>query len=184
MHGAVVGDERGGLLLVGAGGSGKSTTALTAALAGMRYVGDDHCAVALGDPLVAHGLYAIGKADAATMALLPGLEPLAGDLPLTYEGKRLLDLSRSGALAQQLALRAIVLPHVAAATGRPVPVTPGEALAALAPTTLVQLPGSRAADGAAMARLAATLPARRLAVGPGPETVVAALQEILGEVAG
>ena len=117
------------------------------------------------------------------MALLPGLEPLAGDLPLTYEGKRLLDLSRTDALAQQLELRAIVLPHVAAATGAPVPVSPGEALAALAPTTLVQLPGSRAVDGAAMARLAATLPARRVAVGPGPDTVVAVLREILDEVA-
>ena len=50
VHAAAVVGARGAALLAGASGAGKSTTALAAAQAGLGYVGDDYCAVELGDP--------------------------------------------------------------------------------------------------------------------------------------
>ena len=184
VHGAVVGDDRGAVLLAGVSGSGKSTSAIVAMLDGMRSVGDDHCVIELGDPPVAHGLYGIGKAEAGTMRMLPQLAPLGDGLPVTIAGKQLLDLSLTGALTPRLPLRAIVLPHVAGAVGDPQPVSKGEALVGLGPATLVQLPGSRPADSAAIARLASALPAFRLPLGPDPAAVVGAIDAILTDVTG
>ena len=184
VHGAVVGDGRGGVLLAGVGGSGKSTTALACALAGIGVLGDDYCVLELagtGSPPRAHALYAVGKAGPASLRMLPGLAAAIVPGGPTPEGKELIDINvaRPGALRHSAPLTAIVLPRVAAATGEPVRITAAEALVAIAPTTLLQLPGSGAADLRAMASLARGVPAYRLDVGPVPDEVVAAVRGIL-----
>ena len=45
VHAGAVGTETGGALLVGKGGSGKSTTAAACLGSALRYAGDDYCAV-------------------------------------------------------------------------------------------------------------------------------------------
>jgi len=181
VHGAVVGDERGGVLLAGVGGSGKSTTALACALAGLGFVGDDYCVLEPASPPRAHALYAFGKTGPASLRLLPELGGALVPGGPTPEGKELVDVgaARPGALRHTMRLAAIVLPRVAAATGAPVRITPAEALMAIAPTTLLQLPGSGPADLSAMAELSRGLPAYRLDVGPEPDEVVAAVRAVL-----
>lgn len=180
VHAAVVGDARGGVLLAGMSGSGKSTTALACALAGLGFTGDDFCVVEPGTPPVAHALYAIAKVDDAALALLPGLGDRVVWDERTPEGKTLV---APGAIARALPLRAIVLPHVGTRTGPLQPAVAAQALLALAPSTLIQLPGSRPVDHAAIAELARALPVFLLELGPDPAAVVAAVRGVLEDVA-
>ncbi len=61
FHGAAVGEPEGGVLILGSGGSGKSTTALACLEDGMAYVGDDRCLLAMhGSPHV-YSLYSTAK---------------------------------------------------------------------------------------------------------------------------
>lgn len=66
VHAAAVSLDGQGLLLVGVGGRGKSTTALACALAGFSFLGDDMCVVEVGSaerrltPRI-HGVYATAK---------------------------------------------------------------------------------------------------------------------------
>ncbi len=143
VHGAVVGDERGGVLLAGAGGSGKSTSALACALAGIGFLGDDYC-VLEPDPARAHALYALGKAGPASLRLLPELAGALVPGGPTPEGKELIDVSaaRAGALQHTAPLAAIVLPRVGAVTGAPERIGAAQALVAIAPTNLKLCAGS------------------------------------------
>ena len=178
LHGAAVAP---GVLLLGEGGSGKSTVALACLAAGRGVVADDYCLVAglaadgvrdepLQGPLVAHGLYAIGKLDAASLALLPALAPLAGP-PRGPKHKS--HLALADRYADQLPLRALVLPRVAPATGEPEPLEAGAVVRRVLASTLQQMPGRRAASVAALSALARALPAYELAVGSDLDTAVA-----------
>lgn len=179
VHGAVVGSQRGGLLLAGAGGAGKSTTALAARRLGLAALADDYAAIAPDGP-VAHPLTAFAKATPRTLELLPELVGRLAPLPRTPEGKQAVVLDeRPLRSTTGMPLRAIVLPTVGAATGEPEPVGASAAMAALAPTTLFQLPGSRPADQRMLAEIAQSLPAYALTVGPEPEAVAGALAQLL-----
>lgn len=61
VHTAAVGTAAGGLLITGAPGAGKSTTALACAAAGMAYAGDDYCLVTTDPEPYVHSLYNTGK---------------------------------------------------------------------------------------------------------------------------
>jgi hypothetical protein len=61
LHAAAVGNADGVVLVVGAGGSGKSTTALLCSVAGMGFLADDFCLLAPGPSPVAHSLYRSAK---------------------------------------------------------------------------------------------------------------------------
>jgi hypothetical protein len=183
VHGAAAGDDRGYLLLAGVGGSGKSTTALGAPRAGLTYLADDHCAV---DPkrLTAHPVTRFAKVTDHTLKLLPELVPLAAGQPRTSEGKTLVAMPFAAGLADRPAvLRGIVLPRVGAATSAPQPADERAAMAALAPSTLLQHPGSRPADQQLLGDVIRGLPAFTLTVGPDPDGVAAALSALLDELA-
>jgi hypothetical protein len=176
VHGAVVGDERGGVLLAGPSRSGKSTTAMLCAAHGMRHLSDDYALLSLRDRPVAHALFATAKLDDRALEML-GMEAP----PAPAGDKIVLDPAASapGGVTGSLPLRALLLPRVGERTGALEPVSPGAALAALAPSTLIQLAGSRAEDLASLAGLARTLPAYRLAVGPDLDAVLARVGEAL-----
>ncbi|HEX3426336.1 MAG TPA: hypothetical protein VHT30_09405 [Acidimicrobiales bacterium] len=82
LHGAAVAEGGAGLVLAGVSGSGKSTTALRCALAGMDFLGDDACLV---DPAGAtvHSVYGRAKIlhDAATATAGAGAGAGAGADP-------------------------------------------------------------------------------------------------------
>jgi hypothetical protein len=115
--------------------------------------------------------------------LLPELRNRLAPLPPTPEGKVAVALDerplRAGA---GMPLRAIVVPEVGAATSRPRPIGKSVAMAALAPTTLFQLPGSRPADHRLLAAIIHALPAFGLTVGPDPDVVAGALADLLNAV--
>jgi hypothetical protein len=150
-HAAAVATSAGGALLAGRGGSGKSTTALGCLRNGFRYAGDDYVGVTLdGDAARAHSLFCTAKVAES------------GE-----EEKTVLYLSD---VAPSFPLRAVILPRVAGGVSRLRRASGAEALRALAPTTMFQLPGNGEALSS-MAALARTLPAWSLELGDDRENI-------------
>jgi hypothetical protein len=189
VHGAAVGTERGGVLLVGKGGSGKSTTALLCAAAGMQYAGDDYCLI---DPsrAWAHSLYNTGKLkgpdDYSRLAELKGRSTNPDSFERGGDGKGVyfLDEIWPDRVVAGMPLRAIVVPRVTGqTTTRLEPCSPFEALVAMLPSTVAQLPASSNEDCDRMVALAERLPAYVLHLGTDIRGVSAALIALLKESA-
>ena len=161
MHAAAVGVRGHGVLLAGAGGAGKSTTALAAYARGLELCGDDYCA--LGPGPTVHALYGVGKLEPDAARLVPELDgPIVALEP-----------------TPSLALSAVVLPRVVPG-GRTTltPVSPAAALRALAPSSTFQLPGAPRGPFAALAALVRELPAYRLELWEDLDGAVGALEQL------
>ena len=87
VHAAAVGDESGGVLLVGRGGSGKSTTALSCLGTQVGYLADDYCLVEMVEGPRVHSLYTSGKANRGSIARLPRLRAAFAASTLWEESK-------------------------------------------------------------------------------------------------
>ena len=167
-HAAAVGTPAGGALLVGRGGSGKSTTALACLAAGLLYAGDDHCLVSIDPIPYAHSLYSSGKLNPDSLERLPGLRAAVANGDRLDSEKALLFLApiAGDRVVTGFPIRAIVLPQI---HGGPetelMPASPAAALLALAPSTMLPLPKSHAAGLNALATLTRQLPCYRLRLG-------------------
>ncbi len=146
MHGAVIGTTAGALLLTAKGGSGKSTTALTSVLAGMNYLSDDYVGVGLSERITAHSLYNSAKITADALYRFPELETQF-KAPQTAGEKSIVFLSSifPEQIKSYSPLRAIMIPRISKAhdqdtVTRITPATKIQALLAILPTTLFQLP--------------------------------------------
>lgn len=168
LHGAAVANRGECVLLIGKGGSGKSTTALLCAYAGWQYLGDDYCLASLTDGPRMHSLYASAKLTADQMDRFPRWRKAEGALQDTQSGKTILflDAGSGVSLIPQGNLRAIVMPVI---TGSPrtgiVPESPLAMWKALAPSTVLQLPGANQEDLTLMKSLVESVPGFRLNLG-------------------
>lgn len=179
-HAAAVGDDTGAVLLAGPGGSGKTTTTVACLRDGMTFVGDNYVLVSLDDEPVAHAIYSNLKLRDGTLELLPGL----GDAPADREeGEKLvIDVRQAwpSQLAASLPLRALAVVCLGSeGATRAVPASPVEALLALAPTTVYQLPDNGRVLRP-MAELVRGSRAFKVELGPnvadGPATIRAVLE--------
>ena len=185
VHAAVVGTEKGGVLLVGKGGSGKSTTALLCAAGGMQYAGDDYCLI---DPTRAwaHSLYNTGKLKGPEdYARLPELKGLSTN-PDSFErggadkAVYFLDAIWPGRVVAGMPLRAIVVPHITGQAASSVePCFAFDAVVAMLPSTVGQLPAATHEDCDRMVALAEKLPAYLLHLGTDIRGIPAALTSLL-----
>ena len=187
VHGAAVGTERGGVLLVGKGGSGKSTTALLCAAAGMQYAGDDYCLI---DPsrAWAHSLYNTGKLvgsdDYARLPELKGLSTNPDSFERGGDGKGVYFLNEiwPNRVVAGMPLRAIVVPRITGQTTSGVePCSAFDALVAMLPSTVAQLPAASNEDCVRMVVLAEKLPAYQLHLSTDIRGIPAALTTLLNE---
>ena len=188
VHAGAVGDaQRGGVLLAGAGGSGKTTVALAALSAGMAYLADDYLLLHTLPEPVAWNLYGTAKLDAGHLARLPHLARAVGiSADPAADEKAVLDVQAllPQALANSLPIRAVLLPRICGGRARLRRASAGEALLALAPSTTFQMPFD---DGQAVSSLAAVarrVPAFGLDVGDDPAELAQAIERILDGVAG
>ena len=183
VHAGAVGREDGGLLLVGRGGSGKSSTATACLGSSLRFAADDYCAVEVGggEPRAA-SVYSTLKLVDGDVARFPRLSGSASSFSSVH-GKRLVWLGGldPAALIGGFPIRAVVLPRVASGevVTRARRVGAGEALRALAPSTLFQIPGIGARSLDLMARLVRAVPAWALDLGSDRSGVVRALEDLL-----
>ena len=114
LHSGATGNESGGVLLVGAGGSGKSNTSLTCLQSDLLYVGDDYCVIRCEDPVTAHSLYQSAKLYPSDRSRYPSLDDPAlwyqdetSDKALAFLKQILPDK-----LVPSLPISAILLPRV------------------------------------------------------------------------
>ncbi|MCS6910323.1 MAG: hypothetical protein RML99_00020 [Anaerolineae bacterium] len=180
LHAAAVSSDGSGVLIVGRGGSGKSTTALACLSAGMDYLGDDYCAVTLGPQPHVHSLFCTAKLHHDNLHRLPCLRHTRR---LSEEEKVIFDLRAEFAdrLARCCELRAILVPAFSNCA-RPSlePVSSALALRALAPSTLFQLAASGAADFERIAALVKRTPCYRLWLGEEVGAMSDIILELLG----
>ncbi len=185
VHAGLVARSESGVLIGGAGGSGKSTTSLLCAQAGFSYLADDY----VGLPAPAHGdqqaysLYASLWLEPEHSTRFRGLSPhimegqQASDLKLPFAvGKAL-----PGSLATSCTVRAIVLPRVAHRPFSTVrPATSAEALLRLAPSSVLQLPFIQPATALErMASLVRQVPSFWLDLGTDFDTIPTLVDQAL-----
>ncbi|MFN9372660.1 MAG: hypothetical protein ACK6D3_12320 [Planctomycetaceae bacterium] len=181
VHAAAVGDESGAVLLVGRGGSGKSTTALSCLGTQVGYLADDYCLVDRANGPRVHSLYASGKANRGSIARLPRLQAPFAASTLWEESKQILFLGPGTVweVVPSAPLRAIVLPRIVpSGPATLVPASQGETLRALAPSTLFQMPGDRGPAVRRLTTLVQQLPCWSLRVGPDPDETLPLLQHL------
>ena len=145
IHTGLVARDNKGLLLVGKSGSGKSTSSLACIIAGFGYVSEDYVGLELCDDgsFVGHSLYNSVFLRTDHLERFPQLATHAIRGRLPYEEKSVIILSQlfPERLERAVPIRALVLPRVVTGpAARLRPASKGEALLALGPSSLLQIP--------------------------------------------
>jgi hypothetical protein len=182
VHGGAVGLPDGGVLVVGRGGSGKSTTTLSALTPPLRYAGDDFVAVEPGPTPWIHSLYSTGKLETHHLARFPALEPAVVNPERLPREKAVVQVHRTQPerTIAGFPLRAVVVPRIVPdGATRLVPATPAAALAALAPSTIFQLHPPQRDALKTMAAIVSTTPCYSLELGGELERIPSVLTEFL-----
>jgi hypothetical protein len=186
-HAAAVGTAEGGVLLVGRGGSGKSTTAIACLGSQLRHAADDYCLLSLDGGLRVHALYASAKTDWRSLARLPHLRAAFDASPLRGEEESVVFLPHDfpGAMIESFPLRAVIVPRIGGALCRMAPISPAAALRAVAPSTMMQLPGDRNGTLERLADVVRAVPCFELSLSPEPQAAVPLLERLArgGEIA-
>jgi hypothetical protein len=185
VHAAAVGNASGGVLIGGKGGSGKSTSALACLESNLSYIGDDYTLLSTESGPVVHSLYNSAKLNSDHVQRFPALLPQVANPDRLADEKALLFVHEHdpAKVATRLPVRAILLPRV---TGLPDTrlkrVSVAAALAALAPSTIFQLP--RAGNEALkfLATFARNLPCFSLEAGTDLSTIPPAIEGLLAEI--
>jgi hypothetical protein len=157
VHAAAVGTSSGGVLIVGKGGAGKSSTALSCVLSPLGYAGDDYCLLVPAPQPTVFSLYSSAKIHAFDLPKFPFLEPLVSNRHQLDKEKAVCFLGKAHAdkLRLQFPLRAVLIPQVTSERETHVLAAPPAAgLKALAPTTITQMPD---AGGEVIQRIAAVV---------------------------
>lgn len=149
MHAAAVGNAQGAVLLAGASGAGKSTTALACACAGMALVAEDFCLVKCEPSPVVHSLYSGTKLSAQSASWLA--LPAQAYTGRQIDGKRvyLLHSIPSVKLARELPIQAVLVLRITGERHSRLRLAkPVQAINALAPTSvrLMGLPAGAAPE--------------------------------------
>lgn len=169
VHAGAVGVAEGGVLLIGKGGSGKSTTALACLESDLLYASDDYCLVGTQPSPYVYSLYNTAKLRGSLdierqphfLPMLDNPERMDDEKLMIFVGQHLPHKLQNG-----FPLKAILLPTVTSNIDtKTSPVSAGEALRSLVPTTLFQLPGAAEQAFRRMTRLVQQLPCYRLELG-------------------
>lgn len=147
VHAGAVGDDRGGVVLVGGPGSGKTTAVLGALRAGLDLVADDYLVLDASGPARAFSLY-----NTVSVAAAPGVEP-----------KQLRTLGRCP--RESVPIRALVAPRIRGGHTRLFRIDRSDALRAWAPSTALHMPYDGGAVVASLARVIRQTPCFALDVG-------------------
>ncbi len=178
VHAGAVGLPSGGVLLVGKGGSGKSTTALACLNSQLLYASDDYCMLTSTPNPTVFSIYNTGKKNADDVQRLPFLTSFISNPEGLDTEKAVYFLHEHfpEKLLPSFPLRAILIPRI---TGKPETTlqaaSPTAGLNALAPSTISQLPNSYRENFLEMVKIVRQVPSYYLDVG----TEMAAIPEVI-----
>ncbi len=181
-HAGAVGIDGRAVLLVGKGGSGKSTTSLSALAHGMEFLGDDYTLVQAGKQPTVHALSTAAKIDQGRLPMLGLTDCECHELGVTEEtNKRVIYLETDFAaqFRRQSQLCAIMHPMIDANGPRIEPMSKAAMLRALAPSTIFQIPTNRQNVFKKLSQLVAELPCFCFRVGPDLSANASLLKEHL-----
>jgi hypothetical protein len=185
VHAAAVGSPSGCVLVVGKAGSGKSWTTLASVEAGLRVLADDYCLIQDGSAPRVASLYSAAKTHGDALERLPFLRQLVANPQRPDDDKAVYFLHEHAPerLLLEAGLRAIVVPRRGAereTRTRPAPAS--TALAALAPSTILQLPAAGARTLQRLADIVRSVPCHELELGTDLKTIPRALAPLLEPV--
>jgi hypothetical protein len=181
VHAGAVGTDKGGVLLIGKGGSGKSTTTVFCIDSKLKVAGDDYVLIDSEEKYV-YSLFSLTKLTKRSLELLTNLAISAHELPEPKEDKYRIDLfpRYQDSLIRKMPVVATLLPEITTNEFTTIEAcTAGDAMRALAPTTLFQLPGLRAESFAKMSLLVREVPNYRLKLGKDSSRVPDILHEFI-----
>jgi hypothetical protein len=147
------------------------------------YAGDDYVAIELGPEPRVLSLYSSGKLEPGHAKLLPHLPApsFAGDGALEEKSVFYVADAFPERMSRGFPLRGIIAPRVEGDRPRVTARSAVQVLAALAPSTLLQLVPARQEALSAMAALLDRIPAYGLEVGGPTELIPSAIESILRE---
>lgn len=185
VHAGAVGLPTGGVLLVGKGGSGKSTTALCCLDSDLFYAGDDYVAVTPHPTPQVYSLYNTGKKRANDIDRLPTLKPIITNHERLETEKALYFLYQHfpDRIVNGFPLKAILIPKITGGLDTSLTeLSSVTALAALVPSTIKQLPNAGQTACRLITQVAQTTPCYSLNLGTDlqqiPRIILALLQRI------
>ncbi len=180
LHAACIGTEDGAVLIIGRGGVGKSTTALTALAQGMRYIGDDYVVVQLAPEPIAWSLYSTAKLHHQQSAGLAELAALIVNDP--DDEKAVIELYPAYAtqLAVSLPLRAVLTPRITPQSHTDfAPLARAVLRQAAAFTTMTQLPHAGRRNYEMIERIVTDLPGLCIRLGSDLTAIPGAIAGLL-----
>jgi hypothetical protein len=184
IHAAAVGTDRGGAIILGSGGSGKSSTSIECMLGGMRFAADDHCLLDLSRSPKVHSLYGTAKLAVADVDRFPVLHSAPG-LDGRPPGEKCVFLLNDVAhvnLQRELPLRRILLARIA---HQPITqlrrVTEAEAFKVLAPSCALHFPAQRLKALRCFSAVIRQIPSYLLELGHDFENIPDAICKVLEE---
>jgi hypothetical protein len=183
VHAGAVGLPDGGVLLVGKGGSGKSTTALTCLTSTLQYVSDDYCLLSADPVPTAYNLYNTGKVREDDIYRVPHLEDLVSNVDRLDQEKALFFLNRvlPHKLIHRFPLRAVLIPTITGQVNTTLTPAPATAtLSALMLSTMKQLAGAGPATVQFLKRIVDKLPNYYLELGTDLSQVPGTILDLLG----
>ncbi|AYJ85865.1 glycosyltransferase [Sphingomonas paeninsulae] len=183
LHAAAIGTDAGGVLIVGKGGVGKSTTSLSSLVRGLRFAGDDYVVVGFDPEPTVWSLYCTAKVTPQQLAAFPDLEPLADPIgPGDEKAVIRLYPDHAERFARSLPLRWLVTPRFGEGPEtRFEPISQVALHQAAAFTTLLQLPHAGATTHAFVARLIDALPGAQMTLGSDVSAVPGAIVRLIEE---
>jgi hypothetical protein len=182
IHGAAVGNTDGGVLLVGKGGSGKSTAAISCLSSNLSYAGDDYCLMAWDPQPYVYSLYNTAKLDFDHFERFPHLVQHLHNRHPSEEDKGLVILQRHmpERLIAGFPVKAILIPRVVGhAQSRIRSASAAQALMALAPSTMFQLTRNREQSFRRITQIVKTVPTFVLESGSDMEGIPTAIENLL-----
>lgn len=188
VHSGAVGTSDGGVLMVGRGGSGKSTSCLACLGTKLQYAGDDYCIVTPDPEPQVFSMYSTAKLKgSADLERFPELAEHASNLEQVGTEKVLFFLNEHvpALIISGFPLRAILVPTVHKDADAQIKrVSPAVALHALAPSSIFQNTGASHNEFEAMSNLVKALPCYSFVVGEKiaqiPEVIMGLLEELRG----
>jgi hypothetical protein len=183
-HAAAIGIGKAGVLLIGPGGSGKSTTAAAAALRGLRIAGDDFILVD-PQPAQAYALYDCIKLSIDSVERFPQLRaeivnPVHGPVE---KGRIHLYRNRPLAFARSLPITAAILPRVTGQSMTTIaPATASDGVRALVPSTIFLVDGGEAETMRKASSFLRKLPLYHCNLGTDPFEAMDTISAFIGDL--